>query len=66
MSHPKADELIAVIILALTGTIVGIVSGILAWVDGASLAESIQKGGVAFSGWMTLGIVVAVSLGLLR
>lgn len=66
MGSPKAGEVALVIILALASAILGIFSSVLAWADGESLGEAIRKGSMAFGGWLTLGIVVAVSLGLLQ
>jgi hypothetical protein len=52
-------------IVALLATIVALVAGILARLAGGSYIEAVQGGGAAFAGCVTLGLMVATTLGAL-
>jgi hypothetical protein len=49
----------------LLGIVVGIIGGILAVLNGSTVAAAFVKGAVAFAGTVTLAIVVESALGLL-
>ena len=52
-----------VLLAVAVATVVALVAGILARVDGASLAGSVSRGGAAFAGALALGLAIAGTFG---
>jgi hypothetical protein len=58
MSFQVVVLALAMGLVSLASALIGIVAGMLVWVGGAEIADALMRGGAAFSGALTLGLVV--------